>query len=82
MVKADFIYHEANNTFTCPEGQVLKMSHESQDGKRVYQGSAQVCADCPLHSRCCQSTKCEARTISTDDKESLRKVMNAKKNDY
>ena len=78
VVKADFIYHEANNTFTCPEGQVLKMSHESQDGKRVYQGSAQVCADCPLHSRCCQSTKGEARTISTDDKEALRQRMNSK----
>lgn len=78
MVKADFTYNEADNTFTCPEGQVLKMSRESQGGKRVYQGSAQVCADCPLHSRCCQSTKGEARTISTDDKESLRQRMNTK----
>lgn len=78
VVKADFTYNEADNTFTCPEGQVLNMKRESQDGKRVYQGSAQVCADCPLHSRCCQSTKGEARTISTDDQESLRQVMNAK----
>lgn len=78
VVKADFEYQEANNTFTCPEGQVLKMIRESQDGKRVYQGSSQVCADCPLHSRCCQSAKGEARTINTDNKEPLRQLMNNK----
>jgi len=78
VVKADFTYDEADNTFICPEGQVLTMSRESHNGKRVYQGSAQVCADCPLHSRCCQSIKGEARTINTDDKESLRQRMNNK----
>jgi transposase len=78
LVKADFEYQEADNTFTCPEGQVLTMVRESQDGKRVYQGSSQVCADCPLHSRCCQSARGEARTITTDNKESLRQQMNRK----
>jgi len=51
--KADF--HEADNTFTCSEGQVLTMKHESLDGSRVYQGVSEVCAYCPLQSRCCQS---------------------------
>ena len=78
LVKADFDYHETDNTFTCPEGQVLTMKRESQDGSRVYQGSSEVCADCPLHSRCCQSAKGEARTINTDNKESLRQQMNSK----
>ena len=78
VVKADFEYQEADNTFICPEGQILKMVRESQDGKRVYQGSSQVCADCPLHSRCCQSAKGEARTISTDSQEPLRQKMNGK----
>ena len=78
LVKADFDYHEADNTFTCPEGQVLIMKRESQDGSRVYQGSPEVCADCPLQSRCCQSAKGKARTINTDDKEPLRQQMNSK----
>jgi transposase len=78
LVKADFDYHEADNTFTCPEGQVLTMKRESQDGSRVYQGAPEVCADCPLHSRCCQSAKGEARTITTDNKEPLRQQMNSK----
>ena len=78
LVTADFDYHEADNTFICPEGQVLTMKRESQDGSRVYQGSSEVCADCPLQSRCCQSTKGDARTITTDDKEPLRQQMNSK----
>jgi transposase len=78
LVKADFDYHEADNTFTCPEGQVLTMKRESQDGSRVYQGSSEVCDACPLQSRCCQSAKGEARTITTDNKEPLRQQMNSK----
>jgi hypothetical protein len=78
LVKADFDYHEADNTFTCPEGQILTMKRESQDGSRVYQGASEVCADCPLQSRCCQSAKGEARTITTDDKEPLRQQMASK----
>jgi hypothetical protein len=78
LVKADFDYQEADNTFTCPEGQILTMKRESQDGSRVYQGSSKVCAACPLHSRCCQSVNGEARTISTDNKEPLRQQMNKK----
>jgi len=54
------------------------MKRESQDGSRVYQGSSEVCAVCPLQSRCCQSAKGEARTITTDDKEPLRQQMNTK----
>jgi hypothetical protein len=44
----------------------------------VYQGSSEVCAACPLHSRCCQSAKGEVRTINTDNKEPLRQQMNIK----
>jgi len=78
LVKADFDYHEADNTFTCPEGQILTMKRESQDGSRVYQGAPEICAGCPLQSRCCQSAKGEARTITTDNKEPLRQQMNSK----
>ena len=78
LIKADFQYHEADNIFICPEGQTLTMKRESQDGSRVYQGSSKACADCPRQSRCCQSAKGNARTITTDDKESLRQQMNSK----
>jgi len=78
LVKADFVYHETDNTFTCLGGQILAMISESKDGKRVYQGCAEACAHCPLQNRCCQSSKGEARTITTDDKEPLRQQMNSK----
>jgi transposase len=78
LVKADFQYHEADNTFTCPAGQTLVMISESKAGERVYQGRDEICADCPFQHRCCQSEKGHARTINTDDKESLRQDMNRK----
>jgi len=78
LVKADFTYDEADNTFTCPGGQALPMISESKHGDRIYQGSAEACAICPFKSRCCQSEKGQARTISTDDKESLRQDMKRK----
>ncbi|NNF96940.1 MAG: IS1182 family transposase [Halobacteria archaeon] len=78
LVKADFEYHEAEDNFVCPGGQILALRREAKDGTNIYQGDAEVCAGCPYKSRCCQSSKGEARTIRTDDKESLRQQMNAK----
>lgn len=78
LTKADFTYHEADNTFTCPGGQTLNRVRKSKDGDQVYQGSAEVCASCIYQSRCCESKKGEARTLTTDDKEPLRQEMNAK----
>jgi len=51
---------------------------ESKDGKRIYQGSSDICAGCEYKSRCCKSAKGQARTISTDAKEPLRQQMNEK----
>ena len=78
LTKADFIYHDQDDYFTCPGGQALVLKSESKDGKRIYQGSSGVCAGCGYKSRCCKSAKGQARTISTDAKEPLRQQMNEK----
>ncbi len=78
LVKADFEYDETSNSFTCPGGQRLEMKRESKDGTRIYQGEAEVCANCPYQSRCCQSKNGIARSITCDDKEPLRQRMNTK----
>ena len=78
LVKADFNYDEATDTFTCPGQQKLGVVSQGKDGSRTYQGDIKVCNDCSYKSRCCQSTKGEARTINTDDKEALRQQMNNK----
>jgi transposase len=78
LIKADFDYQEADNTFTCPGGQTLEMKRESKDGTRIYQGKADACAECPYQRRCCQSKNGEPRTIRGDNKEPLRQEMNSK----
>lgn len=78
LVKADFEYDQAENTFTCPGGQVLEMRREGKDGKRIYQADATVCGTCRYQSRCCRSTTGQGRTIETDAKEPQRQRMKAK----
>ena len=78
LVKDDFIYDAASNTFSCPGGQILNMIRETQDGRRVFQGQDDDCANCIFKTRCCQSEKGHARTISSDDKEHLRQAMKRK----
>ena len=79
LTKADFTYHEEDNTFTCPGEQTLDLVRQNKEGAQVYQGAAEVCAKCHYQTRCCQSQKGEARTINTDDKEPLRQQMNVKR---
>ena len=81
LVKADFDYDEATNTFSCPGQQKLVVVKKGKDGSQIYQGDIEVCNDCPYKSRCCQSTQGEARTIKTDNKEPLRQQMNKKMED-
>jgi len=75
LVKADFIYDKENDQFTCPHGQILPFKKLQSDNRRIYQGAAETCANCPYHKRCCQSKKGEARTVSTDSYEPLRQQM-------
>ena len=78
-VKADFDYDEVTDTFSCPGQQKLAVVSQGKDGSRTYQEDIEGCNDCPYKSRCCQSSKGEARTINTDDKEVLRQQMNNKR---
>ena len=75
LVKADFVYDEASDSFRCPAGQILPLKQQNKDGKRVYQGEAATCHACSYHKRCCQSKKGEARTIHSDGKEVIRQHM-------
>ena len=76
--KSDFDYDESDNTFTCPNGQRLEMKREDKNGKRRYQADAEQCKGCPFHTRCSQSKKGEARTVTADKNEALRQHMNEK----
>ncbi len=78
LVKADFDYDEMTDTYRCPGHQTLRVVNRGKNGSRTYQGDVKKCNDCPYKNRCCQSNKGQARTINTDDKESLRQQMNNK----
>jgi transposase len=75
--KSDFIYNEDKDCFLCPQGHTLELKQES-DGKKVYQAVKAECDSCPYKARCCTLKRGNSRTISTDDKESLRQKMNKK----
>ena len=76
LCKADFIYDEQADCFDCPGGQRLLLKSQVKEGaRRFYQGKADVCGRCPYYDRCCQSRKGEARTITTDKHEGLRRHM-------
>jgi len=55
-----FIYNEANNTFTCPQGHVLSTNgtwHTSDSGSRFRQYKTASCKNCPVRAKCTTSTK-------------------------
>ena len=54
------------------------MVKQRKDGTQTYQGDVETCHHCIYKSRCCQSSKGEARSINTDDNEPLRQKMNSK----
>ncbi len=75
LCKSDFIYDEKEDCFHCPGGQPLILKGTGASEKRRYQGDIKICESCPYYKRCSSSEKGEARTISTDSKEGLRRNM-------
>jgi transposase len=70
--KDAFRYDAANDSYTCPEGQILRYSTSRKDHKgktvRVYRGGARVCPACPAFGRCTtDQTRGRALAISPDD---------------
>ena len=76
LVKADFRYDEGGDCFHCPGEQSLMLKRVDKKGRRIYQGETQACKNCVFYHRCCGSKSGEARCITADDKEPLRRAMN------
>ena len=53
--KHDYVYDEYYDCYLCPEGQILKYSTTTKDGKRQYKSNPTECANCPLLARCTKS---------------------------
>lgn len=78
FVKADFIYHEADDSFTCPAGEKLIYNTASKAKHKSYRVSKDICRDCPLRKRCSGDNKDPGKVIRTDRHEAIRQAMNRK----
>jgi transposase len=51
----EYVYDEYYDCYLCPEGQVLKYSTTTKDGKRQYKSNPTQCVNCPLLAQCTSS---------------------------
>ncbi|MFW5851149.1 MAG: IS1182 family transposase [Bacteroidota bacterium] len=55
-----FIYNEEENTFTCPQGEVLRTNgtwHTAKSGNRFQQFKTAACKNCSARAQCTKSVK-------------------------
>lgn len=50
--KDRFVYDAAQDTYTCPEGQVLTFRGETREQDRLYRSTGAVCRPCPAFGSC------------------------------
>ena len=55
LKKHEYVYDEYYDCYICPQGQILKYSTTTKDGKRQYFSNPLQCQNCPMLSVCTQS---------------------------
>lgn len=55
LSKHEYVYDEYYDCYLCPEGQVLKYTTTTKDGKRQYKSNPTQCVNCPLLTQCTSS---------------------------
>lgn len=48
----NFSYDKEQDCFICPQGQLLRHTTTSKDGKRTYRSKPQICRNCPSQQAC------------------------------
>ena len=48
----DYTYDPETDTFCCPQGETLRHTTTSKDGKRIYRSTPSHCKDCPCKTVC------------------------------
>lgn len=69
--KDEFIYDPKKNTFTCPNGSVLKFHARQVFGKtsgRVYRALMSICKNCKKRNKCLRSEKTRQRSLYVIEK--------------
>jgi len=61
-----FTYNHEQDTFSCPEGKILRHGRTEKSPGRtspVYEASAADCFNCPMKAKCCPRSKSSGRTV-------------------
>lgn len=53
----DYKYDEKNDQFICPQGEILRHTTTSKDGKRIYRSAPKRCLGCPCREVCGANAK-------------------------
>ena len=48
----EYTYDPANDTYTCPQGGILRHTTTDRDGKRTYRSTPEQCRKCPCKAKC------------------------------
>ena len=82
--RSDFVFDEANDRYTCPNGKALRRFWRNytvprtgitQSGEIKYRSRKTDCAACPMKQQCCPNT--EIRTVTRSIYEPARDVARA-----
>ena len=69
-----FVYDEASDTYTCPQGAVLKRYGSNEDVQR-YRASQRDCGECPIKASC---TTGKMRALCRSPHEAVRERVRAR----
>lgn len=72
--KREYEYNKENNSYTCPEGHILKYTTTTREGYRNYKSNPNICTRCPSLNKCTRSsnhTKVVTRHVWEDYKEQV-----------
>ena len=53
----NFSYEGENDRMLCPQGQVLRHTTTSKEGKRIYRSTPRICRNCPCREQCGANAK-------------------------
>lgn len=72
--KREYLYDQENDTYTCPQGEILRYTTTNREGYRHYHSNPKDCLNCPVRERCTQSanhTKVVTRHVWESSKERI-----------
>lgn len=55
LPKKEFTYDKETDTYTCPNGEILKYATTNKEGYKCYKSNPEKCLRCPLREKCTKS---------------------------